>query len=205
MTKLPRKLDIHKVMITPKCKLYNITFEGYFPLCYNHIEYKVLIEYVCVYPYISCEYYDILAGRTSTVKTIDRVETTGETTGEYFINPKYNKTLMGAVDIPKYKYDNEKYISYKDLLYIATPIINSLVFSEDKSYFLNNSDDNLYIGSVYQHGNRCNDTILKLYKYFAVDMNSGMPISYVYIHDALPYIKKNELKKYHNKQKTLSK
>ena len=112
---------------------------------------------------------------------------------------------MGLIDIPKYKYDNEKYISYKDLLYIATPIMKSLIFSEDKSYFLNNCYEDIYIGPVYQEGKQYKDTFLKLYKYFAVDMNTGMPISYVYIHDALPYIKKKELKRYHNKQKTLSK
>lgn len=119
-------------------------------------------------------------------------------TDEYLVNLDQAKPLIEILQSSKYKYDI-KYMKYKELLYLIEPIIQmqNYVGTSDNNYAnIKYDEKRLITAHVYAQGKTFENHIFEEHKFYAIDINSGMPVSYVFINDDIPYILKNEIKKY---------
>ena len=122
------------------------------------------------------------------------------------INPKESKPLLDYLEIVKYKYDKVKKISYEELIYLIEPITNMQKYLVEKNKQTINTiqgdPNSIVIAPVYRQNKLLEDRILERHKYFAFDLKTGMPISYGFVNNDIPYILKSEIikkKKENNK------
>lgn len=190
MYKAPRKLDIRKVLITP---VYKKIGEQRVFLDLTDVRYEETFKYIAIYPHeYESFFYNLSESRKDKIYPVGCYQDC-----EYVIIPDYNRELLDYLEIVKYKYDKVNKISYNDLLYLIEPITHMQEYlMEKKKNSIQTDPSKLVTGIVYINDQVVECRILEEHKYFLVDVNTGMPISYVFVNNKIPYVFKSELEKF---------
>ena len=120
---------------------------------------------------------------------------------DYSVNLNLSKKLTEFLQSSNLKYDI-KNIEYNDLLYLIEPInrMQEYLYRESKKGNEKISYDasKLITTSVYFNGGKLENQILEEHKYFLIDTNMHIPVSYGFINNEIPYILKSDLIKRDN-------
>jgi len=189
MYKAPRKLDIRKVLITP---VYKKVGEQRVFLDLTNVEYEYASKYIAIYPHeYESFFYNLSESRKDKIYPVGCYQDC-----EYVINPDYNRELLDYLEIVKYKYDKVNKISYNDLLYLIEPITHMQELKEKNIDSIQGDPSKLITSIVYKSDQVVACRILEKHKYFLLDVSTGMPISYRFINNEIPYVIKSEIKKF---------
>lgn len=193
MINVPRNLDIGKVLITPKYKKVTKNFYFIGGGVTSRTFYEYSHEWIAIYPHeYESFFYNLSKSRKDKIYPVGCYQDC-----EYVINPNYNRELLDYLEIVKYKYDKVKNISYNDLLYLIEPITHMQKYLKEKNIDSIQTDPSkLVTGIVYKSDQVVACRILEEHKYFLLDVSTGMPISYRFINNEIPYVIKSEIKKF---------
>ena len=126
---------------------------------------------------------------------------------EFIINTNMAKPLSNYIQTSKYKYSDSNMIDKEELLYHIYPFANYIKYIfENKHSKVFYNDNNCTVEDIYiKSNNDCKIIKRKVekHKYFAIDILTGMPISYDFICPGIPYIPKEKIM--NNKDNSVSK
>ena len=201
-----KKIDINQISIVPiyEKKEQKIDYSG------EIISRKVIHGYSGRWTAVLRnydKYYDLLDQYKEIRPFDDEVRM-----DDYLINLKLAKPLTSYLASTEYKYMESRYISYQKLLYIIEPIVIREKYLIDKrtnkqlnTYYDNDRIVELDIYCIKDNDCKVFNRQVELSEHFAIDIILGIPISYDFVCEGIPYIPKEKVddliddnsKKYH--------
>ena len=192
MDKLNKKIDIKQVIIAPvfALKSKEITYEG--DIIHRHAVHGYNNEFAAVIPIYNEEfgaYYNL----SNNFEEIDKVFSDKHYVqlNKRLVNIEEGKKLIDYLTSSKFSFNENRYISYKNLLYIIEPITKFEEYRHNSNRKKFKYDEKKCISVDVNFKNKLfNNCMLEKGKHYALYTQNGLPVSYEYISDEIPYVLK---------------
>ena len=192
MIKLNKKIDINQVIIAPVYALKRNELEFKNSVIHRYSLHVYNNEFAALIPMPECEtlrFYNLsnnfeeISSASSGIKLDKRI-----------VNLKEAKPLTDYLNLLKFSFPESGHISYKKLLYIIEPITKLEEYRHNTGIKKIKNGKKKYMNAdVALNNDIFNNCVLEKDKHFAIHSLNGLPVSYEYINDDIPYVLKKRI------------
>ena len=181
---LNKKIDIRQVIIAP---VYEIRHDHTRIDMNNPFKHKN--KWVALFPIVGTGFKSFynLSDNFNQISTLSKQTRIGEE----FVNLEESTLLIDYLEDSKYLSD-KRYMSYRKLLYLIVPITQFEKYKRFKEKDINITlkKGRTIVKDVVYKDDILYSKVLKKQKHFAVDIEENIPVSFKYINDEIPYVKR---------------
>lgn len=189
MDKLNKKIDIRQVIIAPVYTRKSLDYKFTSDIVHRYVNHGYNNEFAAVIPmydYRDDEFYNL----SNNFEKINAFSN-GVKEDKRLVNIRQGKPLINYLQSSKFGFNENRYISYKNLLYIIEPITKFEEYRHNSNRKEFKYDEKKCISVDVNFKNKLfNNCMLEKDKHYALYTQNGLPVSYEYISDEIPYVLK---------------
>lgn len=189
MDKLNKKIDIRQVIIAPVYTRKSLDYKFTGDIVHRYVNHGYNNEFAAVIPmydYRDDEFYNL----SNNFEKINAFSN-GVKEDKRLVNIRQGKPLINYLQSSKFGFNENRYISYKNLLYIIEPITKFEEYRHNSNRKKFKYDEKKCISVDVNFKNKLfNNCMLEKDKHYALYTQNGLPVSYEYISDEIPYVLK---------------